>query len=140
VLQASPGKRYEPERVMVGIATEERHKVGDRVGYTHPKDLFVESLLLAQITRKKDDMIEAQRFDGFCFVTMLNVADLRYQFDDIPFRVAEPEQPADARFHSPFRPEDNWDALPAEDFNRPVEFVIIRDLKGYVMKASVMSR
>src|SRR6516165_10386250 len=99
---------------MVRIATEERHEVGDGVGYTHPKDLFVESLLLAQITRKKDDMIEAQRFDSFCFVTKLNVADLRYQFDDISFRVAEPEQPADARFRSPYGPEDNWDALSAE--------------------------
>ena len=65
MLQASPRKRYEPERVMVGIATEKRHQVGDGVGYTHPKDLFVESLLLAQITRKKDGMIEAQRLTAF---------------------------------------------------------------------------
>ena len=139
MLQAPSRQSDKAERVMVRVAAEESHKPGNGVAYSHPKDLLIKALLFAQVARKKYGMIQAQRFHRVGSAGIESSAGLSHQLNDISFRIAEAKQPANARFHSAFRAQDDGHVLLGENLRRSVEFVIIGDLEGYVMEAPMRS-
>ena len=125
----------ERQRMVVGVAAEERHKVRQLVGQLEAERVAVKRLQRHAVLRFEHDVVQADRFDITVAVGLVDGVHARDQLDEVSFWVAEAHRSGDARFQITGWWRHDRESQGTKLVNRAVQIVHRSYFEGEVVQA-----